>query len=74
MPKRPTPPHSPGFVLGRATFDRISAVEGLRRDEASQAMFAGFDDSDLGHEERRKAIRARHGVKVAVPARRRRGA
>jgi len=68
MPKRRTPSASTAFVLGRAAFDRISAVEGLRRDAASEAMFADFDRRDLGAEERRRAIRARHGAEVIVPA------
>lgn len=68
MPKRSTPSmHSP-FILGRAAFDRISAVEGLRRDAASDAMFADFDRRDLSAEERRRAIRARHGVEGVVQA------
>lgn len=71
MPKRPNRSQSPGFVLGRAAFDRISAVEGLRRDAASEAMFADFDRRGLGAEERRQAIRARHGAKAAGPAGRR---
>jgi hypothetical protein len=72
MPKRPNPPHSSSFVLGRAAFDRISAVEGLQRDAASEAMFADFDRRGVGAEERRRAIRARHGVDgAAAPSRRR---
>jgi hypothetical protein len=66
MPKRPAPPSSPGFTIGRAAFDRISAVEGLRRDTASEAMFAAFDHRNLSAEERRRAIQARHGVKVVL--------
>ncbi len=65
MPKRPASPPSPGFIIGRAAFDRISAVEGLRRDAASEAMFADFDRRDLSAEERRRAIQARHGVELA---------
>lgn len=72
MPKRPTASQSPKFVLGRAAFDRISAVEGLSRDAASEAMFADFDRRGLGDEERRLAIQARHGATSADgPARRR---
>lgn len=68
MPKRPAPSASTTFTLGRAAFDRISAVEGLRRDVASEAMFADFDRRNLGAEERRRAIRARHGVEVVAQA------
>ena len=72
MPKRPAPSQSASFVLGRAAFDRISAVEGLRRDAASEAMFADFDCRGLDAEERRQEIRARHGAQAAaVPARHR---
>lgn len=69
MPKRSAPP-SQGFTLGRAAFDRISAVEGLQRDAASEAMFAEFDRQRLGSAERRDAIHARHGVTVLDPAKR----
>ena len=62
MPKRPTQPRSSSFILGRAAFDRISAVEGLRRDAASEAAFAEYDRRDLTDEQRRQAIRLRHGV------------
>ncbi len=72
MPKRPAPSQSTGFVLGRAAFDRISAVEGLRRDGVSEAMFADFDRRGLSAGERRQAIRARHGAEtLAAPSRRR---
>lgn len=73
MPKRPVTPQSSGFILGRTAFDRISAVEGFRRGAASEAMFADFDRRGLGAEERRQAIRARHGVKAAGPTRGRAG-
>ncbi|MBB5696067.1 hypothetical protein [Muricoccus pecuniae] len=72
MPKRPAPSQSSAFVLGRAAFDRISAVEGLCRDAASEAMFADFDRCSLDAEERRQAIRARHGARVAATSARRR--
>ena len=72
MPKRPNSPQNAGFVLGRAAFDRISAVEGLRRDETSEAMFTEFDRRGLDAEARRQAIRARHGANFAGPALRRR--
>lgn len=74
MPKHSASPQGPGFVLGRAAFDRISAVEGLRRDAASETMFADFDRRGLPPEERRQAIRARHAAKAAVtPVRHRAG-
>lgn len=66
MPKHSASSQSPGFVLGRAAFDRISAVEGLRRDAASEAMFADFDRRGLAPEERRQAIRTRHGAKAGI--------
>jgi hypothetical protein len=73
MPKRSAPTQNTGFVLGRAAFDRLSAVEGLRRDAISEAMFADFDRRNLGADERRQAICARHGANAAGPARRRSG-
>jgi hypothetical protein len=66
MPKRPATPPSRGFTIGRAAFDRTSAVEGLRRDAASEDMFADFDRRGLSAEERRRAIQARHGIEVVV--------
>ena len=66
MPKRPVSSQNSGFILGRTAFDRISAVEGLRRNAASEAMFAEFDRRGLGAEERRRTIRAQHGVEVVA--------
>lgn len=66
MPKRPVSSKNSGFILGRAAFDRISAVEGLRRNAASEAMFVEFDRLGLGAEERQRAIRAQHGVEVVA--------
>ena len=72
MPKRPAWPTLTGFVLGRAAFDRISAVEGLRRGSSSEAMFVDFDGRGLSAEERRRSIKAHHGVGATTGSTRRR--
>jgi hypothetical protein len=56
----PTPPHRPaGFVLGRAGFARISAVEGIALTPEMRAVLDSFDREGLSAEERRARIVAR---------------
>ena len=55
---------SPGFVLGRARFTKISAVEGLVLSDASKRMFAEFDRQNLTPEQRRAAILRKHTAKA----------
>jgi hypothetical protein len=33
----------PAFIVGRAAFEKVAAVEGLQLSPASQALFRGFD-------------------------------
>jgi hypothetical protein len=50
-----------GYVLGRACFAKISAVEGIRITSAMDADFREFDRKGLSAEERRKAIGRKYG-------------
>jgi hypothetical protein len=58
-----TPQKSSGFVLGRARFEKISAVEGIKTSPASRRMFAEFDRKGLTPEQRRKAIFEKYAKK-----------
>ena len=51
-----------GFVLGRAAFAKISAVEGVALTRDAQKMFADFDRQNLPADKRRAAIVAKHGA------------
>lgn len=50
-----------GYVLGRALFAKISAIEGIRTTPAMEADFREFDRKGLSAEERRKAIGRKYG-------------
>jgi len=47
---------SQGFIVGRARFAKISAVEGIRTTEEMDEDFREFDRRGLSAGERRKAI------------------
>ena len=47
---------SSGFRLGRQSFAKISAVEGIRLTPEMEAQFRNFDRQNLSPEERRRAI------------------
>jgi hypothetical protein len=49
------------FVLGRAGFAKISAVEGLKITAAMEAEFQEFDRKGLSPSERRAAISRKYG-------------
>lgn len=49
-----------GFVLGRARFEKISEVEGIKTSAEMKRMFEEFDRLGLSHEERRAAILQKH--------------
>jgi hypothetical protein len=49
------------FVLGRAHFAKISAVEGIHLTPEMEADFREFDRLGLSSEERRKAILRKYG-------------
>jgi hypothetical protein len=60
--RKPPPTASPrpaGFVLGRAGFARISAVEGIALTPEMRAALDSFDREGLSAEERRARIVAR---------------
>jgi hypothetical protein len=48
------------FVLGRAAFERISAVEGIEPSVASRDRSRDFDEQGLAHDARRRAIIEAH--------------
>lgn len=47
---------SPAFILGRAKFERISAVEGIMLSRAMKSRAAKSDRDNLSADERRCAI------------------
>jgi hypothetical protein len=49
------------FVLGRSSFAKISAVEGLKITAAMEAEFREFDRRGLSPSERRAAIARKYG-------------
>ncbi|GGF49853.1 hypothetical protein GCM10007301_06400 [Azorhizobium oxalatiphilum] len=58
MTQKPPPeaPKSGAFVLGRARFEKISAVEGIRTEPATRRLLADFDRNGVGAQQRRDAI------------------
>jgi hypothetical protein len=56
MQKKRTAKKSAGPVIGRQTFGRISAVEGIRLSTAMKRAFAEFDRDGLSPERRRASI------------------
>lgn len=52
------------FVLGRARFEAISAVEGIRKTAESRRMFDDFDRKGLTAEQRRRAIFEKYARKA----------
>ena len=52
------------FVLGRARFEKISAVEGIKKSPESRRMFEEFDRQGLTPEQRRKAIFEKYARKA----------
>jgi len=55
---------SRNIVLGRSTFRKISAVEGVKLSNKSEALFAEFDRTGLSAEERRRILLERHAKKA----------
>lgn len=49
-----------GFVIGRARFEKISAVEGIKLSSDMKKRAQEFDRRGLSAEERRKAIISKH--------------
>ena len=59
MPKQKRPtgkPNKTGFVIGRAGFAKISAVEGIRLKPAAEKRASEARSKGLSAEETRKAI------------------
>lgn len=52
---------SKGYVLGRARFAKISAIEGIRMTAAMEADFSEFERRGLSAEDRRKVIGKKYG-------------
>ncbi|WP_370677690.1 hypothetical protein [Pleomorphomonas sp. PLEO] len=52
------------IVLGRAAFRKISAVEGIKLSQKSEAMFDEFDRNGLSAEERRRILLKKHAKKA----------
>lgn len=52
---------SKGFVLGRARFGKISAIEGIRTTPAMEADFRDFERKGLSAAERRQVIGRKYG-------------
>jgi hypothetical protein len=52
---------SEGFTLGRQSFAKISAVEGIKLSPEMAADFQEFDRQQLTASARRKAIRHKYG-------------
>jgi hypothetical protein len=62
--KTPSNSKRGGFVLGRARFEKISAVEGIKKSAESRRMFEEFDRQGLTPEQRRKAIFEKYARKA----------
>ncbi len=59
----PRDPRTGRFVLGRAAFEKISAVEGIKPTEEAKSRAAEFDRNGLSAEGRRRAIISAHRPK-----------
>jgi len=62
--KTSSSPKTSRFVLGRARFAKISAVEGIKKSAESRRMFEEFDRKGLTAEQRRKAIFEKYAKKA----------
>ena len=56
----------PTFVVGRRTFAKISAIEGITLSAQAENDFREFDRRGLSAAERRKALRRKYGRKVQI--------
>ena len=59
--KKSTKRAAKGYVIGRAGFAKISAVEGIRLTPTMAADFREFERKGLSPEDRRKAIAGKYG-------------
>jgi hypothetical protein len=55
---------SKGFVVGRAKFEKISAVEGIKTSAASKRMFSNFEHKGMSNAARRAAIFKKYATKA----------
>lgn len=51
----------PGHTIGRKSFAKICAVEGIRITAAMEADFRDFERRGLSADERRKALASKYG-------------
>lgn len=51
-----------GHIIGRSSFAKISAVEGIRTTATMDADFREFEKQGLTADERRKAISRKYGT------------
>ena len=58
-------PISKGFTLGRAAFEKISAVEGVRLSRSMKDEFRKFDRQGLSADERRRAMARKYAKSTA---------
>lgn len=64
MAKKTKPPkHFGSFILGRSSFAKISAVEGIRLSHRMDEDFREFDCKGLSAEERRRELVRKYGLK-----------
>jgi len=53
-----------GFRLGRAAFEKISAVEGVHLSKTVKGEFRKFDRKGLSADERRRAIMRKYAKSI----------
>ena len=53
---------SKGYILGRARFAKISAIEGIRLTAAMEADFREFERKGLSAADRRRIIGKKYGT------------
>lgn len=58
---KPTRRVSSGFILGRAGFEKISGVEGIRFSAGLKKTFRDFDRAGASAAERRRLIANKYG-------------
>jgi hypothetical protein len=58
---RISPSRGKGFVLGRANFERISAVEGIRYSADLKKTFRRLDKQGASPAQRRQAMSRKYG-------------
>lgn len=59
--RKPQNGSTKGYIVGRAGFAKISAVEGIRTTAARDRDFREFERKGLSHEQRRDLIARKYG-------------